>query len=78
MPDAGTAGLGETDAEAPAFELPGLDQCGSLELADEVGGRLSSDAEATADLARMELDGFVQELHDLDLRERRPEIQQRR
>ena len=42
-----------------------------------MGGRLPCDEEASADLARMDLDGVVQELHDLDLRERRPEIQQR-
>jgi hypothetical protein len=71
------AGLGQADADAPAFEPPGLDQRGPLELADEVGGRLSSDEEATADLAGVQLDCRVQELHGLDLRERRPEIEER-
>ena len=66
----------ELDTQAAAVESPGVDERTSAKLMNEVIGRLSSDEQATADLAGVKLGRLVEELHHLELGEGDAELEQ--
>lgn len=69
--------VGERHTDALTFERPYVHEDAAFQLPDEMGGRLTGDEQAAADLTRVHLVHVVEQAHDLELRIGHSELDQR-
>ena len=75
--DARAPRVEQADPERTAAQAPGHDEATALELPNEVTRRLSGDEQLAAERTGMGLLGLVEQLHDLELRERDAHLNER-